>query len=83
MTTPVSAATALARPYLAWGTDSFGVARRGAAAALVVAVLLGSGGVALAASTLAADAWTVALVVLTALLAGALLAANAWRKSFC
>lgn len=83
MTTPVSAATVPVRPYLARGADRFGVARRGAAAVLVVAVLLGSGGIGLAASTLAADAWTVGLVVLTALLAGALLAANAWRKGFC
>lgn len=61
--------------------DRFGVARRGAAAVLVTAVLLGSGGVTLAVSTLVPDAWTVGLVVLTAVLAGALLAANGWRKS--
>ena len=83
MTTPVGAASAPARPYLARGADRFGAARRGAAVALVTAVLLGAGGLALAASTLAADAWTVGLVVLMALLAGALLAANAWRRGFC
>ena len=61
--------------------DRFGVARRGAAVALVTAVLLGSGGVTLAVSTLVPDAWAAGLVVLTAVLAGALLATNAWRKS--
>jgi hypothetical protein len=63
--------------------DDVGVVRRGAALALITAVLVGSCGVALATTAVLTDVWAVGLVVASAVLAGGLLAATAWRRSFC
>ncbi|HEY0805268.1 MAG TPA: hypothetical protein VGD84_09395, partial [Pseudonocardiaceae bacterium] len=60
-----------------------GSARRGAALALVAAVLVGSCGVALAVTAMLSDAWAIGSVVVSAVLAGLLPAATAWRKGFC
>jgi hypothetical protein len=60
-----------------------GSARRGAALALVAAVLVGSCGVALAATAVLSDTWAIGAVFVPAVLAGVLLAATAWRKGFC
>jgi hypothetical protein len=65
------------------GGDALGGARRGAAFILIAAVLVGSLGVALAATAVLADAWAIGLVVGSVVFAGALLAGTAWRKGFC
>ena len=59
-----------------------GGARRGAALALVAAVLVGACGVALAVTAVLSDAWAVGAVFVPAVLAGVLLAATAWRRGF-
>jgi len=88
MSAPLRTPAAPTRPYrpLAVATASegdIGSARRGAAVALAAAVLIGSCGVALAATAVLSDAWAIGLVVVSAVLAGVLLAATAWRKGFC
>ena len=84
--TPVRTPAAPVRPHLAvasGGGDAIGSARRTAALGLLAAVLVGAGGVALAATAVVTNAWAVGLVLVSSVLAGVLLAATAWRKGFC
>jgi hypothetical protein len=87
MAAPTRTLAAPVRPYLAVavgrGGDAVGSARRVAAFGLFAAVLVGAGGVALAATALVTDAWAVGLVLVSAVLAGVLLAGTAWRRGFC
>jgi protein-S-isoprenylcysteine O-methyltransferase Ste14 len=85
MSAPLRTAARPDRPLAvaAMSEGDIGSARRGAALALVAAVLVGSCGVALAATAVFSDAWAIGSVVVSAALAGVLLAATAWRKGFC
>ncbi len=86
MATPVRTPAASVRHGLAIATtdggDAIGTARRGAAFALLAAVLVGSAGAALAMAALVNDAVAVGLVLVLAVLIGVALAANAWHKRF-
>ena len=64
------------------GPDKIGVGRRGAALALVAAVLAGSAGVALMVTAVLASTWIFGTVLAASLLACALLATTAWRSGF-
>jgi hypothetical protein len=64
------------------GSDKIGVGRRGAALALVAAVLAGSAGVAMTVTAVLASTWIFGTVLAASLLACALLATTAWRSGF-
>jgi hypothetical protein len=64
------------------GPDKIGTGRRGAALALVAAVLAGSAGVAMTVTAVFASGWIFGTVVTASLLACALLATTAWRSGF-
>jgi hypothetical protein len=64
------------------GPDKIGVGRRGAALALVAAVLAGSAGVAMTVTAVLASTWIFGTVLGASLLACALLATTAWRSGF-
>jgi hypothetical protein len=66
----------------ATGPDRIGVGRRGAALALVAAVLAGSAGVALTVTAVFASTWMLGTALAASLLASALLATTAWRAGF-
>ncbi|HEX4721616.1 MAG TPA: hypothetical protein VH333_03820 [Pseudonocardiaceae bacterium] len=87
MAAPVRTPVAPVRPCLAVasgrGGDVVGSARRTAALGLFAAVVLGAGGVALATTAVVTDVWAVGVVLVSAVFAGVLLAATAWRKAFC
>jgi hypothetical protein len=83
----MSAPTQLDRaPRLALATasaaDQLGVGRRGAALALVAAVLTGSAGVALTVTAVFASGWMFGTALAASLLACVLLATTAWRSGF-
>jgi len=73
-------------PRLALATahspDRIGVGRRGAALALVVAVLAGSAGVAMTVSAVFASTWMFGTALTASLLACVLLATTAWRSGY-
>ena len=64
------------------GPDKIGVGRRGAALALVAAVLAGSAGVAMAVTAVLASTWMFGTVLTASLLACVLLATTAWRSGY-
>ena len=73
-------------PRLALATahspDRIGVGRRGAALALVVAVLAASAGVAMTVSAVFASTWMFGTALTASLLACVLLATTAWRSGY-
>ncbi len=64
------------------GPDKIGVGRRGAALALVAAVLAGSAGVAMTVTAVLASTWIFGTILAASLLACTLLATTAWRSGF-
>jgi hypothetical protein len=64
------------------GSDRVGAGRRGAALALVAAVLAGSAGVAMMVTAVFASTWMFATVLAASLMACVLLATTAWRSGF-
>jgi hypothetical protein len=64
------------------GPDRIGVGRRGAALALVAAVLAGSAGVAMTITAVFGSTWMFAVVLVASLLACVLLATTTWRSGF-
>jgi hypothetical protein len=64
------------------GPDKIGVGRRGAALALVAAVLTGSAGVALTVTAVFASGWMFGTALGASLLACVLLATTTWRAGF-
>jgi len=64
------------------GPDRIGVGRRGAALALVAAVLAGSAGVAMTVTAVFSSGWMFGIALAASLSACALLATTAWRSGF-
>jgi hypothetical protein len=64
------------------GPDRIGVGRRGAALALVAAVLTGSAGAAMTVTAVFAGGWMFGIALTASLSACVLLATTAWRSGF-
>lgn len=64
------------------GSDKIGVGRRGAALALVAAVLAGSAGVGMTVTAVFASGWMFGTALGASLLACVLLATTAWRSGY-
>jgi hypothetical protein len=64
------------------GPDKIGAGRRGAALALVAAVLAGSAGVAMTVAGVFSSGWLLGTALVASLLACVLLATTAWRSGF-